>query len=584
MPERRDDTIPARSAAAQRLGDLTRHCGEALAKEAALVPATEHGAPSLERLLEISQAMNRIHDRERLLSGVSDWLCELFDAENGFVVLFRADGRPEVLSCHTKEPLQSGFPVSETILSRVRTLRETILIDDTAEQPDLRDQSSVERLRIASVLCAPLIVGDEVIGVLQFDHRGEAHPFPAADRRLLELFAGQAATAFHNLQLIEELDRTNREMELTQAKLVQAERLSAVGEMATGIAHNFNNTLFVALGFCDVMLARDDLNLELRTSIERIRTCSLDAANTVRRLQILSQGRSTNEPHVAIDPGKEVKGLIELIEPRCHQLALERGISVELATSLGPTPPVFATESDLREIVSNMVLNAVEALREDGTVTVATGVVGGEVFLSVADEGIGMDEATRKRIFEPFFTTKPKVGSGFGLSTSWSIARHLGGRITVESTPAQGSTFTLWLPEATRETAESSPAKPVGTRRARILVIDDDPRVLETIRVLVELMGHDVTNFQVPEEALEKFDEVGYDLVITDLNMPGLTGEEVVRRLRQQHPEVPVVVLTGIGNTDHLDRRVAGSIRAVLAKPVTLDVLRSSISRALDWN
>ncbi len=573
-----------RSDARSRLNSLRAACDGALEETTVLAAGEEREVPSLERLLEISRAMNRIHDRERLLAGLSAWLRELFDAENGFVVLFGDGGKPEVLSCHTREPVAGDPSISETILERVRRGREPVLIDDTSDQPDLRDQSSVEKYRIASVLCAPLIVGDEVIGALQFDHRGKPHPFPTSDLRLLALFAGQAATAFHNLQLIEELDRARHEMQETQAKLVQAERLSAVGEMATGIAHNFNNTLFVALGFCDVMLARQDLDVEMRTSIERIRTCSRDAANTVRRLQTMSHGRASKEQMGPTDPRRVIRELVEMTEPRCRQLAEQRDIEVEICMELEPTPPVHATDSDLREILTNMIFNSIDAMREDGAITIWTSTRGDQVFIAVSDDGIGMDEATQKRVFEPFFTTKDSIGSGFGLSMCWSIAHYLGGEIRVESEPGEGSTFTLRLPIAREPVPAPEPDPRPSTQRARILVIDDDPQVLETIRVLVEVMGHEVSDYNVPEEAIEKIGQDSFDLVITDLSMPGLGGEEVILELRRRRPDMPVVVLTGLGKGVQLDERVAETISAVLSKPISLDRLRSSIAQALDLN
>ncbi|MEW6073228.1 MAG: ATP-binding protein [Planctomycetota bacterium] len=576
-----DVTPSGRSEARRRLVELLQSGGGAGDPR----PADPGGdLPSLERLLEISQAMNRIHDRRALLAGLADWLRELFDAENSAVVLFRPDGSPEVLSCHTKEPVEGELPISETILERVRSSREPLLIDDTAGEPDLRHQSSIERFRIASVLCAPLVVGEEVIGALQFDHRGEVHPFSASDRRLLALFAGQAATALHNLQLIEELDQANRETQAAQARLVKAERLSAVGEMAAGIAHNFNNTLFVALGFCDVMLVQKDLDADTRRAVERIRTCALDAANTVRRLQVLTEGRASNEPRILLDAAKEVGALVEMLEPRCRELAGRRGVRIQVATDLGPTPPVSATESDLREIVTNLLFNAVDAMAKDGTITVSTTAGPDQVEIAVADQGIGMDEAKKKRIFEPFFTTKATVGSGLGLCTSWSIARQLGGRILVRSEPGAGSTFTLVLPIVGKPDPAPARGGNPEPRPARILLIDDDPQVLETLRILVELMGYEVADFRMAEEALVRVDESEFDLVITDLSMPGVSGADVIERLRRRHPDLPVVVLTGLGGPAPVSQRAAGSIRAVLRKPITLEVLRSSIAQVLAVN
>lgn len=535
----------------------------------------------LERLLEISRAMNRIHDRNELLSRVGDWLRELFDAENSFVILFDEEGRPQVHSAFVKEGADEAFPVSATILERVRESREPVLIDNAADLPDLRDQSSIKRLRISSVLCAPLIVGDLVIGALQFDHRGEPHPFPRNDRRLLAMFADQAATAFNNLQLIEKLNQAFSEVQRTQARMVQAERLSAVGEMAAGIAHDFNNTLFVALGFCDILLQRRSLGPEERSSLERIRTCALDAANTVRRLQNFAQGRAQDARVTNVDLSAVVEDIVDFTRTKWCDEAQLRGVSIEILRTLGPTPPVRANPADLREVLTNLVFNAVDAMERSGVIRLKTGCERGRVYASVEDEGIGMDDATRQRVFEPFFTTKGPRGHGFGLSTCWNIAQVLGGEITVDSQLGRGSCFTLWLPAARPEdeTPEDGAQAPSGG--AYVLVIDDDPDVLRTVTSLVEVLGHRVTGFTNPRKALEAIAREAYDVVITDLGMPGMSGTELVRELIVEHPDLPILILTGWGADIEIDHDISAHVQSLLSKPITLDALGAALARAL---
>lgn len=534
----------------------------------------------LERLLEISRAMNRIHDRNELLSRVGDWLRELFDAENSFVILFDANGRPQVHSAFVKEGADEAFPVSATILERVRESREPVLIDNAADLPDLRDQSSIKRFRISSVLCAPLIVGEQVIGALQFDHRGEPHPFPRNDRRLLAMFADQAATAFNNLQLIEKLNDAFSELQRTQALMVKAERLSAVGEMAAGIAHDFNNTLFVALGFCDILLQRRLLEPEVRSSLERIRTCALDAANTVRRLQNFAQGRTVDSRVTNVDLSAVVEDIVDFTRTKWWDEAQLRGVSIDIERTVSPTPAVRANPADLREVLTNLVFNAVDAMEKNGAIRLKTGTEGGRVFATVEDEGIGMDDATRQRVFEPFFTTKGPRGHGFGLSTCWNIAQALGGEITVDSRAGHGSRFTLWLPPAGSEDEKAADPGFPRNESAYVLVIDDDPEVLRTVTSLVELLGHRVTPFTSPRKALESVAREPYDVVITDLGMPGMSGSELVREIIVGHPDLPILILTGWGSDIEIDPDIAAHVEAVLSKPITLDALGAALYSA----
>ncbi len=538
-------------------------------------------AQQLQRLLEISRSMNRIHDREELLACVGDGLRELFDAENSFLILFDEDGGSRIFSSHVQGEFQGEHPVSETILDRARQAREPILIQDTSSQPDLRDRRSIKRYKIASVLCAPLRVNDKVIGVLQFDHRGAPHRFPRSDMRLLSLFADHAATALNNLQLIGWLNQALDEAKAAQKRIVQAERLSALGQMAAGIAHDFNNSLFVALGFCDVLLSKETCDRDVSAAVQRIRTCALDAANTVRRLQSFASGRQSDSRATNVELAPLAEEMIEFTRHKwCHE-ALKRGVSIRFETEFEANVVALGNATEIREILVNLIFNAVDAMEADGALTLSVGAEGERVIVSVADEGTGMEGELQERVFEPFFTTKGSRGSGFGLSTCWSLARRLGGEIEVDSTPGQGSLFRLWLPRY--RSAPSVPASQVARGRAiaRVLVIDDDPEVLRTVEALVRIVGHQSRGFTSPREALDRMQEGDYDAVITDFGMPGLSGAEVAKALQERFPSLPVVILTGWGSDVGLEQSFGANVAAVLAKPITLEALGACLGEVL---
>ncbi len=558
-----DAALKARHGAQEHAGDGSHDASE--------VPARE-----LARLLDISRALHRIRDRDQLLEYVNDRLRELFDAQNGFAVLFDEHGEPVIQSANVDK---NPFPMSETLLERVRESREPLIVDDTANDDDLRDRSSIERLRIASVLCAPLIVEDEVIGVLQFDQRGEPQPFSAGDLRLLSVFADLVATALYNLQLIERLNGALEATQEAQEQLVRAERLSVLGEMAAGIAHNFNNTLFVALGLCDVLLAKGTLANDARTSVSRIRTCALDAANTVRRLQVFTRGRAQDEDAEAVNPSEVLGDVRELTRHKWLDEAQVRSIAIDVVVEEAETPPVLARAAELREVLTNLVFNAVDAMEEDGEIVLSCGSQGGEVFLAVRDQGVGMGERVRGKLFEPFFTTKGARGYGFGLSTSWSITHRLGGRIEVESEPGVGSVFTVWLPAGRTPLVTQGGDTVVGEGHAHVMVVDDDPSVLETVCELVHILGHRSSAFTSGEEALEAIDRGGFDAVLSDLGMPGLTGNDVAREVEQRRPGTPVILLTGWGSSRDLVPEP--SVSKVLGKPVTLEDLRAALQQVL---
>lgn len=567
----------------RRLDALTDKATRYMQRESAR-PRPEIESGPLVRLLEISRAMNRIHDLDELLEYVTGRLRELFDAANGFVVLFDQDGKTHVRASKSVEG-DGMLPVSETILRKVRESRKPILIDNAAEIEELKHQSSIERYRITSVLCAPLVVGEEVIGALQFDHRGDPHPFPMEDLRLLELFADQAATAFFNLQLIQRLEQAREKVLIAQERVVQAERLSALGEMAAGMAHDFNNTLFVALGFCDVLLARDSLETEVRSAIERIRTCSLDAANTVRRLQTFARGSGPDSKRELVDCRAIAAEMPEYTRHKWSSVARRNGVEIEVSTRLGETPAVLGNPADIREVLTNLIFNAVDALEErGGSIVIESRSEGAWVSLSVRDDGPGMSAETKLRAFEPFYTTKGARGSGFGLSVCWNIARRWGGDLTCESSEGHYSEFVLRLPVAEGHSAPGDRRPSRDERRARVLVIDDEPDVLETIARMVESLGHHVEAFSAPRSVLQRCEagELGCDLVLTDLDLgvPSCNGFDLARRLQALDPALPVIVLTGWGSDGKSESR-PDNVREVLTKPITRDGLRASLAAIL---
>ncbi|MFT5284818.1 MAG: signal transduction histidine kinase/CheY-like chemotaxis protein [Planctomycetota bacterium] len=535
----------------------------------------------LTRLLEIAKAMNCIRDQDELLVYANDRLRELFDAQNAFVVLFGEDDEPVIHASYIQNSNSGGMPLSRTMIEQVRVSREPMIVDDASNDSGLRDRRSVEELKIASAMCAPLIIDGEVIGILQFDHRGDSHPFSKSDLRLLTLFSDQVATTLSNLRLIRRIEGALSEVKSAQSKVVEAERLSALGEMAGGIAHNFNNTLFVAQGLCESLLAREDVLNGVRSTIERIRTCSLDAASTLRRLTSFSNGQPRVRDEYLVYPAKIAAEIPLLTEHKWKDEAGSRGVEINVVIQPESTPPVNASPTELREILTNLMFNAVDSMTVDGAVTVRTGTSDGRVFFQVEDEGVGMSEAVKRQIYEPFFTTKGDDGTGFGLSTCWSITRGLGGEIDVESVEGEGTKFTVWLPEASGYRAEEEFLAAGDEGDSHILVVDDDPDVRITIVELTKLLGYRVSAFAAGREALEVLSNNKGDLLISDVGMPEMDGNELVRKAKSARPDMPIILVSGWANKVTLKEDVTGLVDSILAKPVSLELLKETIARAL---
>lgn len=362
-------------------------------------------------------------------------------------------------------------------------------------------------------------------------------------------------------------------------QMMRSEKLAALGTLAAGVAHNLNNVLAAIVARTD-LLTRQVKDPELKRWLSTIQQSALDGASTVRRLQDFAR-TGAPESMVALDVRRLVEEVLQFTQARWKDEAELKGIRIEIVTDLADVPPIAANPAELREVFTNVIFNALDAMPNGGTLTIRTRLVptpeeegGQRVEVVFTDTGIGMREEVRQKIFDPFFTTKGVKGTGLGLSTSYGIVVRHGGTIGVESEVGRGSTFTIALPvpvELPRgmEVSSSSRRPPAG----RILVITDEPHLREVITNLLQLEGHVAVGVASGTEGVEAFRAEPFDLVITDLGMPDFTGLDVARAVRAIWPEVKVVLCTGWNVTvGEADRERCGVDR-FLEKPFRLDQL-----------
>src|SRR5256886_602812 len=272
-----------------------------------------------------------------------------------------------------------------------------------------------------------MTTGDTVIGVLTL--RSPTRPFGEADERLLSSIGHLAALALRSARLFEERARAYSELASAQDQLVRTEKLRALGEMASGVAHDFNNLLASILGRAQLTLQRLQ-DPQLRKWLQVIERSALDGAQTVRRLQEFTRTRR-DQPFVAVDLNEVVRGALEITQARWREEAVSRGVMLEVKNDLAALPKVAGDPVELREALTNLILNAVDAMPGGGVLTLTTAVVDGDVVVTVSDTGVGIPSAIRDRIFDPFFTTKGPQGTGLGLSMTYAILERHGARITV---------------------------------------------------------------------------------------------------------------------------------------------------------
>lgn len=374
-----------------------------------------------------------------------------------------------------------------------------------------------------------------------------------------------------------------------ERELSRAGEMEAVGTLACGVAHDFRNLLQVIIGFIRLAVHDTSISRQARAYLERAADAAERGANLTDQLLTFSRHRSTRTEPLDLDATLlAASGLFERL----------LGDGVRLAVNTGaPGATVEADPIELDQIFMNLVTNARDAMTEGGSLTITTRPVtitpgdddcaarpGRYVCIDVHDDGAGMDEATLAHIFEPFFTTKGTGrGTGLGLAMVVTIVERMGGFVDVESKPGDGTTFSLCLPCTDARPVSSRPAPACSTTmRGRILLAEDDPMVRHTLRKDLEALGFEVVEAESPERAVELGNERGgIDALVSDVMMPGLTGPELAARLRQDHPELPVLFLSAYTADELLERGAVDAEAALLQKPVRKEALASWLARLM---
>jgi PAS domain S-box-containing protein len=388
-----------------------------------------------------------------------------------------------------------------------------------------------------------------------------------------------SATAGHLIAIVRDVT-AQREME---QQLHQSEKLTALGQLAGGIAHDFNNLLQAILGYTQLMKQSPGNVDFVKRSLDVVEAAANDGSETVRRIQQFARLRP-DEQFVPVDVNHVVRDAIAITRPRWEEKHARGRHPLRLQLELGQVPMISGRPAALTEVMTNLVLNAMDAMPEGGTLTVTTRTGrGGTAVITVRDTGVGMPEATQRRIFEPFFSTKGESGSGLGLSMAYSIVKRHGGEIEVESAPGAGATFTLVFAGETSIAPTTPRTAPLPARRsARVLLVDDEPKVRDTLAELLTSAGHDVTPVGGGHAALAEFAPGRFDAVISNLGMAGMNGWELAERLRATDAGVAILFVTGWGlREEEMSRMEALRVSRCLFKPVRPDELDAALRAAL---
>jgi len=388
--------------------------------------------------------------------------------------------------------------------------------------------------------------------------------------------------------LIRQLSRKNRllrrEMttrEKLEEELIKAERLRALGEMSGGVAHDFNNILGTVLGRAQLLIEKTGDPGHLK-GLKIIEKAALDGAETVRRIQEFTRVRADSSTFVHVDLNDIIEDAVEFTRTRWKNEAEAWGRHIDVFCDLKGSGGTQGDPAGLREVFTNLIINAVDAMPECGKIVISTFDENGKIVAEVADTGEGMSSEVRKKLFEPFFTTKGSHGNGLGLSICYGIVSRHGGCIEVESTEGRGTTFTIRLPIIHAEQTDIQ--APVTNRvlPSTVLIIDDDDNMREVLSDTLVQSGCSVDQSASGEGGLDLFGTQQYDIVMTDLGMKDMSGWDVARIVKEKSPETPVVMLTGWGA--QIDEKTAGKrgIDFIMAKPFKIDKIRELVNKAME--
>jgi signal transduction histidine kinase/ActR/RegA family two-component response regulator len=447
---------------------------------------------------------------------------------------------------------------------------------------------------LRSVVIAPLIVENQVFGVLVCARRND-QSFSSGECEFLRQLSEHVALASHQARLYGALQQAYDDLRQTQHTVMQQERLRALGQMASGIAHDINNAISPVSLYTESLLEREpNLSERARGYLTTIQRAIEDVARTVARMREFYREREAQLTLERVDINRAVRQVVELTRPRWSDLPQQRGVMVDLRTELSDTlPDVMGAEHEIRDALTNLIFNAVDAMPTGGTLSVRTRKGEGSdgedrILIDVSDTGVGMDEDTRRRCLEPFFTTKGERGTGLGLAMVYGMIQRHSAELDIESAAGAGTTVRLNFPACTSSTVSTTRVikLPAMGRRLRILLVDDDPMLIKSLQDTLQEDGHLITATHGGQAGIDAFAAAqkrseAVDIVITDLGMPYVDGRKVAASIKMLSPKTPVILLTGWGQRLIAANDIPSHVDKLLSKPPRLNELRAALSELI---
>ena len=501
-----------------------------------------------------------------------------------------ANGRPLLETLGLTEG--AALEIDSNGLSRA--IRGELVHEPDTAAVGLPFSKRLAQARLGALVIAPLALESKTLGVL-IACRREAHSFTSVECEFLRQLSEHVTLAALHAQLHAALQRAYDDLRQTQQAVMQQERLRALGQMASGIAHDINNAISPVTLYVDSLLEHEPgLSERGREYLQTIARAVDDVAHTVSGMREFYRQREPQLVLLPVQLNRLVHQVVELTRPRWSDQAQHQGRAIELRTDFAHAlPQVMGIESELREALTNLIFNAVDAMPQGGVLTLRSrSMIWGEragatpthVAIEVSDTGIGMDEDTRRRCLEPFFTTKGERGTGLGLAMVYGVTERHSAEIEIDSQPGSGTTVRLVFPVPRTTIGESTrPAiSAADLPSLSLLIVDDDPMLSRSLRDALVSEGHRVATADSGQGGIDMFRDacergVLYDVVITDLGMPYVDGRAVAQAVKQVSPGTPVIMLTGWGMRMSENGDVPAHVDRILGKPPKIRELREAL-------
>ncbi len=377
-----------------------------------------------------------------------------------------------------------------------------------------------------------------------------------------------------------ELASALSELKHSQRQALQLERLRAFGEMAGGVVHDFNNSLMSVVGYSDLLIGDPKLLGDQHLVLDYLRimnTAGRDAANVVSRLRDFYRPRDEGDVFTSANLNAIIEESVRLTKPKWKDQAMVEGRTIDIDLDLERVPSIQCDPGEMREVATNLIFNAVDAMTGGGTITIRTRSDDSHVIWEVADTGVGMTEEIRARCLEPFFSTKGDKGTGLGLSLVFGAVKRHDGGLEIDSKVGSGATFRIRLPAQTSSSPVVSAPSSALAGPLRILVVDDDGVSRDVMANYLRADGHEVVMANNAHAAIHLLEAEEFDLLVTDYGMPGMNGTQLAEEAKKGNRRFPVLLVTGYTGVPLVMQGAAHHVDTLLAKPVFQDSLRRAV-------